>query len=243
VVLGGLIRLYEFLAILGLGLAVFQGYVHPHEPFSWRYFLAIAGISITTVTIFQLSDLYSVASLRTRVEQLSRVGVIWFLVMLGAATIAFFVRPEGDFSRVWAATWFGSVLLFLYGGRFLLSALVRHWTREGRLVRRTVIVGGGNAGETLIHALEAQRDSDLVIRGVFDDRSDDRSPPNVAGQSKLGTVDDLVEFARRTRIDLLLVSLPIVAEERVLQMVRKLWVLPVDIRLAAHTSKLRFRPR
>ncbi len=26
-------------------------------------------------------------------------------------------------------------------------------------------------------------------------------------------------------------------------MVRKLWVLPVDLRLAAHTSKLRFRPR
>jgi Undecaprenyl-phosphate glucose phosphotransferase len=243
VVLGGLIRVYEFMAILGLGLAVFSGYVRSYEPLSWRYFLAIAGISVATVTIFQLSDLYSVASLRTRVEQLSRVGVIWFLVMLVAATLAFFVRPEGDFSRVWAATWFGSVLLFLYGGRLLLSALVRHWTREGRLVRRTVIVGGGGAGETLIHALEAQRDSDLVIRGVFDDRSDDRSPLSIAGQSKLGTVDDLVEFARRTRIDLLLVSLPITAEERVLQMVRKLWVLPVDIRLAAHTSKLRFRPR
>jgi Undecaprenyl-phosphate glucose phosphotransferase len=243
VVLGGLIRLYEFVAILGLGLAIFHSYVHPHEPFSWRYLLAIAGISTATVTIFQLSDLYSIASLRSRVEQLSRVGLIWTMVMLAAATIAFFARPEGDFSRVWAATWFGSVLLFLYAGRFLLSALVRHWTREGRLVRRTVIVGGGSAGESLIRALEAQRDSDLVIRGVFDDRSDDRSPPNVAGQSKLGTVDDLVEFARRTRIDLLLVSLPIIAEERVLQMVRKLWVLPVDIRLAAHTSKLRFRPR
>jgi Undecaprenyl-phosphate glucose phosphotransferase len=243
VVLGGLIRLYEFVAILGLGLAIFHSYVHPHEPFSWRYFLAIAGISIATVTIFQLSDLYSIAALRTRVEQLSRVGLIWTMVMLAAATLAFFARPEGDFSRVWAATWFGSVLLFLYAGRFLLSALVRHWTREGRLVRRTVIVGGGSAGESLIRALEAQRDSDLVIRGVFDDRSDDRSPPSIAGQSKLGTVDDLVEFARRTRIDLLLVSLPIVAEERVLQMVRKLWVLPVDIRLAAHTSKLRFRPR
>ena len=243
VVLGGLIRLYEFVAILGLGLAIFHSYVYPHEPFSWRYLLAIAGISTASVTIFQLSDLYSIAALRTRVEQLSRVGLIWTTVMLTAATIAFFARPEGDFSRVWAATWFGSVLLFLYAGRFMLSALVRHWTREGRLVRRTVIVGGGSAGESLIRALEAQRDSDLVIRGVFDDRSDDRSPPNVAGQSKLGTVDDLVEFARRTRIDLLLVSLPIIAEERVLQMVRKLWVLPVDIRLAAHTSKLRFRPR
>ena len=60
---------------------------------------------------------------------------------------------------------------------------------------------------------------------------------------KLGTVDMLVEFARRTRIDLLLVSLPITAEERVLQMVRKLWVLPVDLRLAAHMNRLRFRPR
>ena len=68
-------------------------------------------------------------------------------------------------------------------------------------------------------------------------------PPTVAGVPKLGTVDMLVEFARRTRIDLLLVSLPITAEERVLQMVRKLWVLPVDLRLAAHMNRLRFRPR
>src|ERR1700720_3615885 len=77
VVLGGLIRLYEFVAILGLGLAIFHSYVYPHEPFSWRYLLAIAGISIAAVTIFQLSDLYSIAALRTRVEQLSRVGLIW----------------------------------------------------------------------------------------------------------------------------------------------------------------------
>jgi len=243
VVLAGFVRLYEFAIIFGLGILIHHGYVQSYEPFSWRYFFAIAGISLATVIFFQLSDLYSIASLRTRIEQLSRVGVIWSLVMLAAAAVSFFVRPEGDFSRVWAATWFGGVLLLLYAGRLLLSAIVRHWTREGRLVRRTVIVGGGNAGEQLIHALEAQRDSDLVIRGVFDDRGDDRSPPTVAGQSKLGTVDDLVEFARRTRIDLLLVSLPITAEERVLQMVRKLWVLPVDIRLAAHMSKLRFRPR
>ena len=38
-------------------------------------------------------------------------------------------------------------------------------------------------------------------------------------------------------------SLPISAESRILQMLKKLWVLPVDIRLAAHSNKLRFRPR
>jgi len=164
-------------------------------------------------------------------------------MFLIAAAVAFFVRPSGDFSRVWAASWFVTVLFLLYAGRLVICSLVRRWTRQGRLVRRTIIVGGGAAGENLIHALEVQDNSDLDIRGVFDDRGEERSPSNVAGLPKLGTVDDLVEFARRTRIDLLLVSLPITAEERVLQMVRKLWVLPVDLRLAAHTSKLRFRPR
>jgi Undecaprenyl-phosphate glucose phosphotransferase len=42
---------------------------------------------------------------------------------------------------------------------------------------------------------------------------------------------------------MILVSLPLTAEERVLQMARKLWVLPVDVRLAAHMNRLRFRPR
>jgi Undecaprenyl-phosphate glucose phosphotransferase len=81
------------------------------------------------------------------------------------------------------------------------------------------------------------------IVGLFDDRGDERSPNAVAGLRKLGTVDDLVEFARRTRVDLVIFTLPITAEARILQMLKKLWVLPVDIRLSAHSNKLRFRPR
>ena len=74
-------------------------------------------------------------------------------------------------------------------------------------------------------------------------RGDERSRGALAGVRKLGTVDDLVEFARRTRIDLVIFSLPISAEGRILQMLKKLWVLPVDIRLSAHSNKLHFRPR
>ena len=44
-------------------------------------------------------------------------------------------------------------------------------------------------------------------------------------------------------VDILIVALPVSAETRVLQLIKKLWVLPVDIRLAAQASKLRFRPR
>ncbi len=120
---------------------------------------------------------------------------------------------------------------------------MRRWTRQGRLDRRTVVVGAGGSGEALIAALAAQRDSDVRVIGVFDDRGDDRSAAACDGVPKLGTVDDLVEFARHTRVDLVIFSLPISAEGRILQMLKKLWVLPLDIRLAAHTNKLRFRPR
>ena len=106
-----------------------------------------------------------------------------------------------------------------------------------------MVVGGEPYVEPLLAALAAQSSAELEVIGRFDDRSDDRSPHLAGLCPKLGTVDDLVGFARTTRVDLILVAIPISAEERLLPMLRKLWVLPVDIRLAAHMANLRFRAR
>jgi Undecaprenyl-phosphate glucose phosphotransferase len=108
---------------------------------------------------------------------------------------------------------------------------------------RTVIVGGGDAGASVINELKRQKNLGIQIIGVFDDRGDNRSGAEIAGEPKLGRVDDLVEFGRLTRVDLVIFALPVSAEGRILEMLKKLWVLPVDIRLAAHSAKLRFRPR
>jgi Undecaprenyl-phosphate glucose phosphotransferase len=156
---------------------------------------------------------------------------------------AFFGKVGADFSRVWIATWFVSALLMLFGERLVVSQLVKRWIREGRLNRRAVIVGGGHEAEELIKALEASHDTDIRIAGIFDDRGNDRVSPVVAGYPKLGNIDELVQFARGSRLDLLVVSLPVTAEKRLLQVLKKLWVLPVDIRLSAHNNRLRFRPR
>ncbi len=242
VVLAGSLRLAEFIGICAIGFAIYLAYVQETVDL-FEYLLAITGIGAVSIIAFQWLELYDIAALRTRVQQLSRISVAWTGVFLIAFAISFFLKLDGTFSRLWAATWFSLGLFTLYAGRLVISSLVRKWTGEGRLIRRTAVVGGGQAGGALIDALKAQKDSDLQICGFFDDRSDDRSQPEIGGVPKLGNVDDLVEFARRTRLDLLLVSLPITAEERVLQMVRKLWVLPIDLRLAAHMSRLRFRPR
>jgi hypothetical protein len=82
-------------------------------------------------------------------------------------------------------------------------------------------VGADENGERLIGTLRAQEQCNFDILGVFDDRSDGRSQEICAGVPNLGKVDDILEFARRTRVDLVLFALPISAEKRVLQMLKK----------------------
>ncbi|HEX2215792.1 MAG TPA: undecaprenyl-phosphate glucose phosphotransferase [Xanthobacteraceae bacterium] len=243
IVLAGFVRMLEFGLIVAVGLTVYFAYVVPEYGFSSYYLVAIGVIASISVLAFQAADIYHVPAFRSAAGQMIRLVPAWTVVFFIATAIAFFAKFEGMFSRVWLASYYGGGLVILCGFRIGLASLVRHWTKEGRLERRAVVVGGGEAGEALITSLGSQPDSDVHVIGLFDDRGEDRSPPVCAGLAKLGSVDDLVEFARRTRIDLVLFSLPISAESRILQMLKKLWVLPVDIRLSAHSNKLRFRPR
>ena len=243
VIVTGVVRALEFVGIALLGAAIFALYVEEGDGLIGQYLLADVVVAAAAVATFQAFDLYKIATFRTHIYQLSRIAGCWTVLFLVGLAVIFFAKFETTFSRTWAATFYLAGLVTLLSGRLVLISLVRRWARDGRLVRRVIIVGGGAAAESLIEALTAEADSDVRICGVFDDRSDDRSPDVVGGIAKLGTVDDLVEFTRMTRVDLILVSLPLAAEERVLHLVRKLWVLPVDVRLTAHMSKLRFRPR
>jgi len=245
IVVAGIVRFVEFGLISLVGVLTYFGYVYPAygQVFDWYYVATAFGVAALSMIAFQAADIYHVQAFRNPVSQCARLTVAWSIVFLVLVALAFFAQLGGMYSRLWLASYYGVGLFTLYGIRLFLYGIVRRWTREGRLDRRAVVVGGGNPGETLITALDRQTESDVRLLGVFDDRGEDRAPTACAGLQKLGSVDDLVEFARKTRVDLVIFSLPISAESRILQMLKKLWVLPVDIRLSAHTNKLQFRPR
>jgi len=243
IVLAGLVRVIEVALVAAVGFVVYVSYVVPAHGFAWHYFAAILGIALLAMLAFQVADIYQVQAFRGHEKQYMRLASAWSVVFLIAIGASFFAKAGDQFSRAWLGSFYVLGLFALIAFRRALFLLVRRWTREGRLDRRTVVVGVDGNGESLIRSLAAQRDSDVRLVGVFDDRSDDRSLPSCAGVPKLGTVDDLVAFARNTRVDLVIFSLPISAESRILQMLKKLWVLPVDIRLSAHTNKLHYRPR
>jgi Undecaprenyl-phosphate glucose phosphotransferase len=228
--------------VAAIGLALYFWYAPPVID-SHYYIGSIIGISLLSLLAFQAADIYQVQAFRGHEKQYMRLASAWSVVFLIAVTASYFTQWGDEFSRAWLGSFYVVGLFALIAFRRALFLLVRRWTRQGRLDRRTVVVGADDSGETLIAALSAQRDSDVRVIGVFDDRGDGRSSAMCEGVSNLGTVDDLVEFARHTRVELVIFALPVSAEGRILQMLKKLWVLPVDIRLAAHTNKLRFRPR
>jgi Undecaprenyl-phosphate glucose phosphotransferase len=243
IVLAGTVRLIEAALVAVVGFAVYVGYVVPTDGFAWHYPATIAGIALLAMLAFQAADIYQVQAFRGHEKQYMRLASAWSVVFLITIGVSFFAKAGDQFSRAWLGGFYVLGLFTLVAFRRALFLLVRRWTREGRLDRRTVVVGADRSGESLIRSLAAQRDSDVRVIGVFDDRGEERGATNGEGVQKLGTVDDLVAFARHTRVDLVIFSLPISAESRILQMLKKLWVLPVDIRLSAHTNKLRFRPR
>ena len=243
IVLAGAVRMIEVGLVATIGVTLYFCLVSGVADATRYYMGSIAGISLLSLLAFQAADIYQVQAFRGHEKQYMRLASAWSVVFLIAVTTSYFAKAGDQFSRVWLGSYYVVGLLALIAFRRALFLLVRHWTRQGRLDRRTVVVGAGGSGETLVSALAAQRDSDVRVVGVFDDRGDERSATSCGGIPKLGTVDDLVEFARHTRVDLVIFSLPVSAESRILQMLKKLWVLPVDIRLAAHTNKLRFRPR
>jgi Undecaprenyl-phosphate glucose phosphotransferase len=239
----GLVRIFEFLCLLAVALAIITFYV----PSDGSEYIKHAGAAffgtILTICFIQALDGYQISTLRNFIAQFSKAITGFTLALLVLVVIGFFSKTSAEFSRVWFGLWFvmGSATLAAY--RTTVWFMIRRLMADGRLERRAVIVGGGIPAEELIRSLEAQRNSDIRICGIFDDRDDTRSPPIVAGYPKLGTVPELVEFGRMARVNMLIVSLPLSAEKRVLQLLKKLWVLPVDIRLSAHANKLRFRPR
>ncbi len=243
IVIEGAVRVADFLVIALVGTTLYFGYVAQVDNFSWSYIAAILGISAAAVISFQAADVYDVETFRRQLGQLTRLISAWAFVFLIFIAASFLAKAGDAVSRLWLSAFFFCGIGLLTAERLVLRSLVRSWARQGRLERRTIIVGADEAGENLIRALEAQDDSNIRVLGVFDDRNDERSLTACAGKPKLGKIDDIIEFARRTRIDLVLFALPISAETRILEMLKKLWVLPVDVRLSAHTNKLRFRPR
>ena len=237
-------RITEFVFILLIGcfnLLHYPGTTEVTDP--WVYASLILIVSIGMPLLMHMLRGYSLGTLLNPLRQMPRIVVSWTLIFAALAVFILLAKAGEQVSRIWFFTWAGSGLLFYVAGRFITASILRHYNKTGQFNRRAVLVGGGAAADSVIATLENSADTGVNLVGIFDDRTDERSPDQSRGLAKLGTVHDLIDFVRSTRIETLIITLPVTAEARLVTILNQLWILPVDIRLSAQAQKLRYRPR
>ncbi|MDH7795642.1 MULTISPECIES: undecaprenyl-phosphate glucose phosphotransferase [unclassified Beijerinckia] len=228
--------------IIGTGLAASEVAVEPlHSPLQLA--LVLSAVALLAILIIRKRWGYTIPALLRPLRQTANCALALFLALAALLVACVIVdtpiAPVRDFAGYWLlSSWLGCTLVRV-GASLVLST----WRKAGRLARRTVIVGGGDAAETLIARLDRSAGDAVQILGLFDDRDKERSPERIGAYVKLGRFDDLVSFCREQRVDLLIIALPLTAEARILQLLKMLWVLPVDVRISALSSQLKLRGR
>lgn len=201
------------------------------EDFESQYYLAMAASAVLVANVFSALDLYTVRALTSVAGQVGRVLLGWTGVVGVLLLATFAAKVSANFPRGWAILWYCWSLGLFIGLRFAAFAVLSRWVDSGKLVRDLAIVGAGPHGRRLIQHLRAQSGRDWRIVGVWDERAS-RPMPAVEGIPVRGTVDDLIAYARQHSVDQIVVALPWAAEIRVMTLLKKLWELPIEIRLA-----------
>jgi Undecaprenyl-phosphate glucose phosphotransferase len=200
--------------------------------------LRSVAVALAVVAVLRRNWSYTIAALHrvsAQVEKIAKALLGVFCVIAGGAYLA----GIDVFAPETAVTWLVLAALSLVAARLPIARILDRLSAAGRLVRRTVIVGGGPEGEAVIAALERDSGKQLHILGIFDDRGGERSSDSIGGYAKLGNFEQLSAFCRDAGVDLLIVTVPMTAEQRLLQILRQLFTLTVDVRISALNSKLR----
>jgi Undecaprenyl-phosphate glucose phosphotransferase len=240
----GLARIAEGAIIAATGYVIAALYVaEPDLSATWHYFLAPILTAALTIGIFQALRLYNISAITTLKKHWPRLALGWLTALGALVSVVFFMKVGAEFSRVWVATWFGFGLAAIIALRLSMQRIALRAVAEGRFARRAVIYGSGIHAAKLLQALEADAASDVRICALFDDRNDERAPASVLGYPLRGGRDELISFCRSNNVDMVLVALPMSAEERVNELMRHIHVLPADIRIAATASQLKLSPK
>lgn len=243
-VVRGLIRGADFLIVVLLGFAIAHSYVDEESAVSMPLYVeAVLLTGFALIATYELLGLYTLRAFSSFVDKMPAMVIGWSLAFAALVASIFFLKIGHDVSRVWLATWFSAGIVALFAERLAAAWLVRGWARSGRLYQRAVIYGAGEVTEDVIAKLEADKDSIVRIAGIFDDRTDARAPRQIAGYPRLGGLAELIAMSRVSRLDLVIVAIPLAAEDRLANVVRRISILPADIKMPARATALRFSPR
>ncbi len=230
---------FGFLCVLSLALFLAAGVRSEANNFTAAAFIA-PFTSFICLYVLRGCWLYTVRALS---QPVSSFAASWSVVSgLGIVVYLFTNWALFPLDWSWLQYWLLGTLGYFALTRFPAAAWVSEKAGQGAFRKRIAIVGSDAVAEQAINILQRTPDNSFEIIGLFDDRNDPERTVSIPGHRKIGSIADLAEHARAARIDLVIVTIPQFAEDRLLNMLKKLWELPVDVRISGHSNKLRLAP-
>lgn len=243
-VMMGVLRFADFLIVPVAGLLAYfmrYGNFHIHNYGDAGYMIFVV-ITLAAANVFHLARLYDFRETVNNPYQFKRVLLALLAVAFVTLIITYFTKTVFEFSRAWFSIWALNTLVLMLLARAYFKFRLSQYQANGWLTRRIALVGAGHQGQRVARHLTEIAGPGVTLVGIFDDRRS-RVPPEVAGHAVVGGVDDLLTFVRNERVDEVIVALPWSAEDRLLEIMKRLRTAPVDVRLCPEGVAFQFGSR
>jgi Undecaprenyl-phosphate glucose phosphotransferase len=198
-------------------------------------------LSLVCVFAMRAFGLYDVRAMTEAAWGTLRATAVCFVA--GAVLFALTRQYLLPLNHRWLLLWMAILPAHFVLTRGAIALWAKPIATQGRFQKRVAIAGGGKAAEDALNTLESSRGLDIEVIGLFDDRYDARGPLAVRHHHKIGNIEELADYARHNRVDLIIVAIPLSAEARLLHILKRLWELPVDIRISGQATSLKLGPR
>ena len=198
-----------------------------------HYMSGAAVIAIICHFYFSQGHLYHINALLNETKAVKSIVLRVSLVFMALAAIAALTHQQALFSRIWFVAFYGGVIVATAVGRSIVATLIRSWIARGYITQNVVIVGDNELTSHLIERFKTNRFG-IQIAGVFDDRTPDSGramTTHKTGELTRGGVGDLLAYASVNTVDLVVVTLPITATDRITAIIKHLRQLPLNIRI------------
>ncbi len=226
----GLMILSDSLLVWGIGVLVYLYYVGWTEKYYLPYLSVVTLCTCLMVIMYFFSNLYKVEPATPPFKLVKKIVAVNTTLFLLIIVLLFTLKISSQFSRGWLLCWYAVATFMLCFVRILFYYSLRKYAYEGRLTRNAVIFGAGGQAIKLMHEIDNQDYPWSQIVGCFDDRAE-RIPTAVGKQPIQGDINALIQFIRDNRCEEVLIALPWSAEQRIQEIIQKIKILPVTIRL------------
>ncbi|MGO4891730.1 undecaprenyl-phosphate glucose phosphotransferase [Flavobacterium sp. W21_SRS_FM6] len=163
-------------------------------------------------------DLYRSWRTASTTIMIRSVSIGWMISAFVTSTFAYMFPTIVNLHNFAVGCWLIACIVLLASWRVVFRQILFYYRRQGHNTRKAIVIGATTSGYSLCNQIIDNERLGIVFTGLFDDRTPDRLPHEVANQIA-GNINDAIAKAKRGEVDYVYIALPMSAEKRILHII------------------------